>query len=236
MLYKTRGIVFHTLNYSETSVIAKIYTENFGIQSYLINSVRKKNSRIKNNILQPLSLLDMVVYQKQNRGLQRMSEVKAQPPLFGISSDIRKSTVAVFIAEILYRSIREEESNKMLFAFIHDSVEQLDRSEYNSLFHASFLLELTRYLGFYPSGNYSEGSFFDLKEGVFCSPAPVHPLSCGKETSYWLSRLMEQSASSMDMPSETRREIVSRLVDYYGLHIAGFGDVNSLDILEQVFG
>jgi DNA repair protein RecO (recombination protein O) len=140
---------------------------------------------------------------------------------------------------MLYRSILEEESNSRLFDFIFTSVTLLDEEEYSSLFHPAFILELTRYLGFYPAGNYREGSFFDLKEGVFSSQEPSHPLKCGKDASYWLSRLMQEPfpvSREFNIPADVRREIISRIVDYYALHIAGFGEINSLGILEKVFG
>src|SRR3990172_7140574 len=122
MIYKTRGIVLHHIKYSETSVIAKIYTELFGLQSYLINGVRSQKAKVKANLLQPLSLVDMIVYHKEKKGLQRIRDVSGNPPLSSIPYDFPKSSVALFIAEILYKSIREEEANTNMFEFIFHSI------------------------------------------------------------------------------------------------------------------
>jgi DNA repair protein RecO (recombination protein O) len=156
MLHKTRGIVFHVTEYSESSVVAKIYTELFGLQSYLINSARKKSPKIKPASLQPLSLIDLMVYHKERSGLQRLAEARTQPALKSIPFDIRKSSIVLFINEVLLKSVKEEESNRALFDFIFSSVELLDlQDEVQSDFHLVFLLQLTKYLGFYPQDNFS---------------------------------------------------------------------------------
>ena len=99
MLHKTRGIVFHHTDYSETSVVAKIYTELFGLQSYLVNSVRKKNAKVKQHVFQPLTLVEMVVYHKERSGLKRLADAKNSPVLKSIAFDIRKSSVILFMNE-----------------------------------------------------------------------------------------------------------------------------------------
>src|ERR1051326_4977397 len=101
MLHKTRGIVFRVTDYRETSVVAQVYTELFGLQGYLINSVRKKNSRVKQNILHPLSLLGLVIYHKEKKGLHRVADVCANPILQNISGDIYKTSMALFLDEVL---------------------------------------------------------------------------------------------------------------------------------------
>src|SRR2546430_2069454 len=112
MLHKTRGIVFHVTDYSESSVVAKIYTELFGLQPYLINSVRKKKSSVKPSALQPLALIDLVVYHKERSGLKRVADAKNNPVLKSIPFDVRKSSVVLFLNEVLYKSVKEEEANQ----------------------------------------------------------------------------------------------------------------------------
>ncbi|RZL99900.1 MAG: DNA repair protein RecO, partial [Pedobacter sp.] len=103
MLQKTRGIVLKTTLYSESSVVAQIFTEKFGIQSYLINGVKKPRAKISMNMLQPLHLVDMVVYHKNNQGIQRVSELRPAPVFSTIPYDIIKSTVTIFLNEVLYK-------------------------------------------------------------------------------------------------------------------------------------
>src|SRR4051812_33656990 len=128
MLHKTRGIVFHVTPYAESSVVAKIYTEQLGLQSYLVNGVRSKKAKIKSGLLQPLSLLDMVVYHKDRGGLQRIKELRqATGGQFStIPFDVVKSSVVIFINEVLYKSVKEEEANPQLFDFIFHALQLLD--------------------------------------------------------------------------------------------------------------
>jgi DNA repair protein RecO (recombination protein O) len=124
MLHKTRGIGLSYLRYRESSIITKIYTEAFGIQTYIVNGVR--SSKSKNNriaLFQPLPLLDMVVYHKNKEDtVHRISELKCYAPFHSIPFDVIKSSLALFITEILGKTLREEESNELLFRFIEESI------------------------------------------------------------------------------------------------------------------
>jgi DNA repair protein RecO (recombination protein O) len=177
MLQKTRAIVLDITPYAEASIIVKAYTETMGLQSFLVNGVRKPKARFANNLFQPLTIIEIVAYFKKQGGLHRVSDVSASPPLVHIPYDTIKTTVALFLAEILYRSIKEEEANPDLFGFIDHSIQILDlHPETTSRFHLIFCLQLTRYLGFYPSGRFSNHTrCFDLKEGVFREGKPMHP-------------------------------------------------------------
>ena len=151
MLHKTRGIVFKTTDYAESSVIVQIFTEKFGLQSYLINGIKRPKSKIKLNSLQPLHLLDMVVYHKSSGNIQRVSELRHQPVFLSIPYDIVKSSVTMFLNEVLYKSFRQHEPDEVLFEFLFNAIEILDRiSKGISNFHLYFLLRLTRFIGFYP--------------------------------------------------------------------------------------
>ena len=110
MLQKTRGIVLHSVTYSETSLVVKIYTEAFGLQSYLLKGAKGKRSSFRPVFFQPLNLLDAVVYKNEKTALQSMKEVQLAHPFRSIPFDIRKSSIALFLNEILYKSIREEEA------------------------------------------------------------------------------------------------------------------------------
>ena len=112
MIYNTRGIILHCIKYSETSVIAKAYTELFGIQSYMINGVRAKKSKNKPGLLQPLTMLNMTVYRKAGGGIQRIKSLSSIPQKIASSAGISNSTISLFIAEVLYKTIKEEEPNK----------------------------------------------------------------------------------------------------------------------------
>jgi len=240
MLHKTRGIVLHYIKYSETSVIVTIYTERFGRQSYIINGVRSKKAKIKANILQPLFLLDMEVYHKPKRDLQRVKEVQNAVIFTSLPYDIRKSTLAIFIAEIIYKAIQEQESNPDLFEYLYNSVQILDLKESGlSVFHIYFLIQLSKYLGFFPNNNYSEEKcFFDLKAGAFVQIKPFHTSFLDKEQSLILSQVMNFSTDqheNLKVSYKERSELLEKIIEYYRLHNTGISEIKSMSVLKEVF-
>ena len=240
MLQKSRGIIFHTTDYSETSIIAKIYTEDFGLQSFLVNSVRKKNARIRTSIFQPLSLVELVFYHKNRGGLQRISEIRNTIPYREIPFDSIKSSMVLFLNEVLYRSVKEEAPNQGLFEFLFNSLQLLDvETSSRGNFHLVFLIRLTRYLGFFPHGQYSENSkVFDLKEGTFQSGIPMHPHFLNDAESLAFSTLLATAGNieaTYHLNHDMKRILLDKLLEYYRLHIEGFGEIRSHKILEQVW-
>lgn len=240
MLHKTRGIVFHKIKYSETSIIAKIYTELFGLQSYLFKGIRSPKSKTKSNLLQHLSLIDMEVYHKQKSEIQYVKEIKSAYNFSSIPFNIKKSSIAIFINEILYRSIKEEEANKNLFDFIFNALQFLDLKEDKYAdFHLLFIVQLTKYLGFFPQCNYSDiNNVFNLKEGVFEQNISHHTYYIQKPISQYLYNLLNISFEDLDsvkIPSKNRYELLEKIIEYYQLHIPAFKNIKSHHILKMVF-
>ena len=219
MLHKTRGVVLKTTSYSESSVVVQVFTEKFGLQSYLINGVKKPKSKIKLNMLQPLHLLEMVVYHKASGSLQRISEIRNQPVLQFIPYDIIKSSIALFINEVLYKSLKLHFEDEPLFNFIFKGVELLDKSQEGlGNFHICFLLRLSKYLGFYPDRTLEkEARFFDLKEGVYTLHQPLHLFiideSLIKDFRSLISSSFENLAQ-LSISSSNRRSLLSKILDY----------------------
>lgn len=240
MLHKTKGIVLHHIKYSDTSVIVTIYTEQFGRQSYIINGVRSKKAKIKASILQPLFLLDMEVYHKPKKDIQRVKEVRIDFIFSSLPYDIRKSTMALFIAEILYKTIQEQESNNELFNYLYHSIQLLDLKEEGiSIFHLYFLLHLTKYLGFFPDNNFTEQNcYFDIKQGCFTVLKPIHTFTLDKQESLCISKLLEFSENQhedLKISSKIKSNILSSILDYYTLHNEGVSNIKSLGVLKEVF-
>ncbi|MFI5164405.1 MAG: DNA repair protein RecO [Bacteroidia bacterium] len=238
MIYKTRGIVLRTVDYSDTSIIAKIYTEQFGIQSYLIKGARRKNASIKANLFQPLSLLELVVYKKEKKQLQVLKEVSAEIHFASIPHEPAKTSILFFLNEILLKCLQEEENNPELFSFLHESIQTLDASEKNfSNLHLIFLIRFSRFLGFFPQGNFSESnSVFDLREGKFTSKEPMHPDFLTKENSQLISKLIFSNYySDLTLSGKERKLILDILLRFYHLHLSNMGTVASHKILEQIF-
>ncbi|WP_316793409.1 DNA repair protein RecO [Pedobacter frigoris] len=239
MLHKTRGIVLKTTLYSESSVVVQIFTEKFGIQSYMINGVKKPKAKIRMNMLQPLHLVDMVVYHKTNTSIQRVSELRPSPIFSSIPYDIIKSTMVIFLNEVLYKSIRQQTTDDNLFQFIFNAVCWLDENkEMNVNFHLSFLLKLSRFLGFAPNTETkSDYSYFDLQEGEFRSRTPVHPHFLEKNEALLFISLFTmpfEKINEIKLENKVRRNILDKILIYYTLHTASFGDIRSHQVLEDV--
>jgi DNA repair protein RecO (recombination protein O) len=239
MLHKTRGIVFKTTNYAESSVIVQVYTEKFGIQSYMVNGVKKPRAKISRNMLQPLHLLDMVVYHKAAGNIQRIAELKNTPPLQTIAYDVVKTSIVMFLNEVLYKSVKHQDPDENLFGFIFYAIEWLDHAKEGlANFHMLFLLKLTRYMGFYPEVNQDiNADFFDMKEGVFKRYKPEHALYLSPPHTQNFNKLLQYSFENMHqlkLAKDERRYLIAKLLEYYSLHIENFGYVHSHEILEEV--
>ena len=239
MLYKTKGIVLHQFKYSENSIIVKIYTQELGLQSYIIKGARSKKSPIKANIIQPLALLDLVVYKKEKSTLQNIKELSNSNPQSSIPFDLHKSAIALFIDEILYKCIKEEEPDSSLFEFIYHSINILDlKTENFANFHLFFLVKLTKYLGISPQDNYSEANpYFDLREGCFKNSQPIHENFMEKTCSRHMHSLIFLHFDKMEelkINSLERRILLQKLIEYYELHITRLSDIKSHQVLESV--
>lgn len=227
MLHKTNGIVLNYLKYGESSIIVKVFTEEFGMQSYIVNSVRSSKSKSKIALFQPLTLLDMVVYYREQASLHRIKEMKCLVPFTSIPFEFRKSGIALFMTEVLLKTVKGEEQNPPIFGFLQEAVLTLDRLQQNySNFHLQFLLQLSSYLGFAP------GTAEELYE-------QVHP---GGNTSGFAveekealeSMLQQDFGSNLRLTSEQRKHILSNILHFYRLHVDNFGELKSLSVLQEV--
>jgi len=230
MLQKTRGIALSYIRYRETSIISRVYTEEFGLQSYIVNSVRtarSKNNRIA--LFQPLTLLDMVVYYKNDRDLHRISEVKTSHPFQSLPFDVSKSTIAMFVTEMLNKVLKEEAGSPPLFRFLVDSVLFLEEASVNyENFHLTFLLKLSFFLGFGPESAREFES--QLRENSY-------PFLPDDEAETALNVMLRQPLGSpIRLARASRNDILDALVAYYQIHLDSIGEVKSLPVLREVLG
>jgi len=240
MLNKTNGIVLHTIKYGETSVIARVYTELFGLQSYLVKGARNRKGGNKMSMLAPLTILEMEVYRKETAQLHHIREMRIKEPFTSLPFDVIKSSIALFINEVIFRSVREEEPNRPLYSFLDSSIRWFDLvPNHYSDFHLWFMLHFCSYLGFTPSDNHTTSKqIFNLREGIFQSTLPDHadyldePLS---STLYQLSNCTLADLSKNQLTSKIRHALLPRIVEFYRFHIQGMKDINSLEVLREVF-
>jgi DNA repair protein RecO (recombination protein O) len=243
MLHKTKGIVLRTVKYGETSVIVSIFTELFGIQSYIVNGVRttSKKGSSKGSMFQASSMLDMVVYHNEMKNLQRISEYKWGYLYQHIFSDIRKNAVAMFMVELLTKCLKQPETNADLYNFIEDAFIYLDESsdEVMANFPLFFALHLAVFFGFRIDDNYSsQKTFLDLMEGNFVESQPAHTFFLADKQAFTTSQLLKimqpEELKELRLNHSSRRELLQAYENYYGLHIQDFGALKSLPILKEV--
>ena len=229
MLVKTRGIVLKFIKYRETSIIVNIYTENLGLQGYIVNGIR--SSRSKRNriaLYQPLTLLDLVVYYREDKQLQRLSEAKCNHPFYSIPLRPKKSAIALFMVEVLSKSLKEQSENKALFRFIWDSILMFDVGKVvEESFHLVFLVQLSQFLGFRPAN--AKEMYQELKNEL-----NVAWLN-SNEANIMDDLLNSGYPNPPQMNNGQRADLLKILLSHYRWHLDQFGTVKSLSVLNQVF-
>jgi DNA repair protein RecO (recombination protein O) len=253
MLLSTSGLVLHTTPYSESSVVVKVFTRQLGLRSYIIKGVRGRGGRVKQNLLQPLSSLDMVVYDNPRTELNYIKELSPRNPSDVLSSHSLslpltpshspiENALRFFMTEVLYKALREAEPMPALFDYIDEiNTQTLTQSSNQAISHLpiSFLLTVARHLGIEPLDNYSSREpLFDLQEGRFVSAPTETTLSPD------LSALLHQYLSSFHSLSlpltpflsslDDRTALINALLNYYHLHLSGFSHFHSHEILHTI--
>jgi DNA repair protein RecO (recombination protein O) len=248
MTHRVRGLVLRTIPYGETSVVATVLTDLFGIQSYLVNGIRTASAR-KNEkaiMLRPAHLLDLDVYHRDQKNLNRIREVHWGKLHHGILGDVLKHSIALFWMEVLSQTIREPEPNPDLFDFCEDCLNTLDEAESSVMANLSlyFLLQLPRFFGFQleqpdPSLE-QELCILDLQEGVFTREMPAHGQYIeGKLvqlTAELLKVMQPIELQEIEMNRDTRKMLLQAYLRFYVLHLPEFGKIRSLAVLQEVLG
>lgn len=224
MHQQTKGIVLSKVKYAESSIICKIYTSEFGTQSYIVNGVRKKKGN--SGYYQVLNQLDLNVYNKNGKDLHRIKEVKMSTVYSSIPFDVYKSSIALFIAEILSKCLKEEVRNSDLFGFLEAALIDLDNKDFDSQFHIKFLVALSQYLGISPNVDNHELEYFDLLNGQFTNDNNQHK--------HYTENTKDVFLAFNHDKVKNKRETLNILLEYYKLHIEGFNNIKSKDVLEKV--
>ena len=244
-LHKTKGIVLRAVKYGETSLIVTMFTELFGLQSYLVNGVRtsSKKGSGKANLFQPTAILDMVVYNNELKHLNRIKEFKWSYLYQHIFSDVPKNAVALFMIELLTKCLKQPEANPELFEFCEDAFIHLDESTGSVManFPLFFALHLPVFFGFRISDEYSnKNSIVDLQEGMFVPERPDHfHFLEGKQaevTSELLKMMQPEELEQLKLNHDFRRQLLFAYETYYALHIQDFGTMKTLPVLREVLG
>ena len=224
MLQNTRGVVLSHIKYRETSLIVKIYTEAFGLQTYIVNGVRSsKSSKSKSAFFQPLMLLDLIVYHKDGQSMHHIKEIKTAYIFKNIPYEHKKCVIAIFLSEILQKTIKEHYPNKDLFEFIFSSLVTLDQQALDfENFHLIFLLQYASYLGFAPE---NAASFFDEVHFQF------NPVELSFVEQLFTSNNYICNNKGLN---QTRRLMLDKIVYLYQIHIDSMGLIKSLEVLREI--
>ncbi|HVM86540.1 MAG TPA: DNA repair protein RecO [Puia sp.] len=242
-IHKTSGIVLRTVKYGETSLIADIYTELFGRQSYLINGVRSSSKKGMGlaNLFQPAAILDLEVYHNELKSLQRIKEFKWGYLYKNIFFDVLKNSVALFMIELFQKCLKQPETNSELFSFAEDAFINLDESADMVLANYAlyFSLHLTSFFGLKIDDNYSEkDNILDLQEGFFVNERPLHGHYLEEKLSLVTSQLLKTmqpgELREINLNREIRVVLLNAYKNFFALHIQDFGIVKSLPVLQEL--
>lgn len=238
MIVTTKAIVISTIKYGDAGIIVKCFTASDGIKSYLLRGILKsKKGKLKIAYFQPLMQLEIVANHKNKGSLEYIKEVKTVYPYTSIHTTIAKSAIVLFLSEILNFSIQEEEKNESLFAFIENALQWLDIHDQVANFHIFFLIHLTKYLGFYPETMHIHKNYFDLYEGQFFDESTLNECISGENLTLFkrLLGIKFDEQHTIALSSHRRNEILAIFIQYFKLHLQGFRQPKSMEVLHEVF-
>ena len=243
MTHKTKGIVLRTINYGETSVITSVYTELFGLQSYIVKGVRKstKKSRANKYIFSLRAMLEMEVYHNDLKNLQFIKEYKWSYLYRKVLFDIVRTAIAQFMIELFQHSIKQPEANPELFYLLEGSLLEADKGSDAVVANLSlyFILHLATESGFELQGNYSKQTpCLDLKEGAYINAEPDTSKFCCRSEAEIISKIQHiqfyNELENIKLNRQTRRQILNALLQYFSFHITDFKALKSLPVLQEL--
>ncbi len=234
---KTKAIVINSIKFGDSDLIVTCYTQLRGVKTYLVRGVLKsKRGKLKKAYFQPLTQLQLIARHNDKGNLNSIKEATVSHFYSSVHSDVKKQTIALFIAEMLYHSIKEEEENTQLYHFLETSFLWLDTHDSVANFHILFLVNLTKYLGFYPDYESDETLYFDMLQGKYSSVKTPHTIYGGKL--FLWKRMLGinfDASHEIELSGVQRNELLQLLMKYYQLHIDGFILPKSLGVLNMVF-
>jgi DNA repair protein RecO (recombination protein O) len=240
MLEKTRGIILNQIKYTDSGIVARLYTRKFGRQSFLVRGMRNRKAGKHNIMFQPMFILDLEMNYKASREMQTLKEFSVSFIPFDIYNNIKKSSVAIFLGEVLTSVLKEESPHEEMYDYIEASIKYFENCEAGyANFHISFLAGLSSFLGFEPGLRTDpDHSFFDMTNGIFVSIPPVNGNYANEEVSGILADFFASSyntAGNITLTGVQRNQVLEALVRYYSLHLPGLKKINSLEVLKEVF-
>lgn len=238
MLITTNAIVLSKIKYRDNDLIVKCYTQHYGVLNFLLPGVLKsKKGLTRTAYFQLLSQLQLVIAYNPNRSLHTIKETKISQLYSSLHSNISKSAIVMFLSEVLTNTLKEEEANDILFSYLETTLLWLDTHSDCSNFHLLFLVNLTKYLGFYPENIHLDYEYFNLQDGKF-EIKQHSDYAVSGENLIILKQLLGtkfDALSHIKLNTKQRQSFLNMILLYYELHLGNFKKLKSLQILNQVF-
>ena len=238
MNISSEAIVLSSIKYGDNDLITRLYLRSSGLRSYLLRGILKsKKGKLRASLFQPLTLLDVNAIHKDKGTLERLKEAKRSIPYKTIHVNILKNAMVFFLAETVENSVKEEESNPALFDYIKASLLWLDLHSEIGNFHISFIVNLTKFLGFYPDSTSKDKTYFNTMTGTFQDEYEGGHTKRGPEIEsfkHFLGTNFDAS-NQIKLTRKTRNDILEMLLIYFELHLHGFKKPKSLRVLNEIF-
>lgn len=240
MQAKTTGIILHQVKYSDSQSIVSIYTREFGRMSYMVRGANRKKSATRSALLQPLSIVEIDVSHNPKKDIQSIKDIRIAIPFYHIPYDPVKNGLALFMTEVLQKTLKHSENDKELYNFIENSVCQLDKCEEGiGNFHLVFMAGLARRLGFAPDMLNGNGyKFFDMMNGIFERSQPLHAHFLEGKQAETFKSIMEldyDCLNSLPMNRIQRAGVLTNFVEYYKLHLTDFQSLHSIEVMHKLW-
>lgn len=235
VVHSTSAIILKTVKYGDSSLIVNVYTKEHGLIGLMARGIHTSKSKFSNALFQPLNLVEIVFSENNKSNLRNLKDISLEAPYQTIPHHYLKSTILMFINEILYKILKEEQPNAELFDFISQSLLLLDsKNEQYADIHLFFLAGLTRFLGIEP--NFSqEGAWFDLSEGVITTTMPLHQYYLEKEhKELFLKLFQDLQHDTLNITNQQRSQLLNNLLLYYELHFPGLHNIKSRAVLHEM--
>jgi DNA repair protein RecO (recombination protein O) len=235
MRVSDKAIVLQAIKHGDKKFILKLYTRGQGMLTVSSHVGQAPGSKVKSSTILPLTLLDVEMVVKQNKEIHQLTEASCYCVNNGFAQSITKLSIAQFLNEILIKTLKEQSANPHLYDFIETCLKYLNDAEEGVNLHVYFLSELTKYLGFEPQNNFSaQATYFDCREGRFTPVELTLPLGLNKEESYLFSEFLKINSLKVKISNTQRQSLLDILLAYYRLHVPGFNEVKSLEVLRAV--
>lgn len=235
MLTKAEGIVLKTTKYSESSVIASVFTRQGGLKSFIVSGVRSTKNKAKGNIFQALQILELDYYDHPTKSIYRIKEYRPAHIYIHLYTDMIRQSIAVFALEAVSKCIVEHEQNEPLYDFFKQFLLDIE-SQKIALKTAPqyFLIQICNILGFQPfsDAEYEEKPYFNFEAGTFEKEIAFQQIVLDRKETLLFYQFLNNDTSQFN--KNDRLKIIEILLVYLKIHLPNFKNFTSLEIIKQL--